>query len=541
MTPEQIAKLDREKRLEREKRINDFIKKIESSGFIINDYIKVTELTELVAKGEVGPVNQLNALVNLKKQIESFDVVKVSNDFRRDLRNQFDTLLNCMSKNTKAPAVSAINKNITETERFSKLISNVKTKAGILLAENRVESAVASREETYQKIQDLSNNTSLNAEQKMVEYKRLLNIYNGANLDTIKNAKRITDRGNKDISIDYIDDLIQDFNKIYQEVMIMNLDDDTKKAMIDNFSNISLLCTKYKAMISTFISHEQRSERLLRYLGIKFNEEMSKEKEEDKAPEIKEQEPVIENIFKINDVVYYNGKKESILPGNGTSTPSLDLEIGKEYKVENIEIVDGITYYKLDGIDGLYESSRFDSKNLAEEEIKVNEEIIEREAIPVTLETSSLNSDEIQSIEEPKNILIPEEEKPEETNGLNNNLGDRVISVKDAKFKGYGTLTWKIIALSGLVAGASLSMAPLALVSAIIWAYSEYRDRIDISKKEKFFPSIVKKLKAKIASANVDNEKTNELMQLITGVYEENKAQGLVRELAEEENKGMGI
>ena len=88
MTPEQIAKLDKEKRLEREKRISDFIKKIEASGFIIEDYIKVTELTELVAKGEVGPINQLNTLVNIKNQIDSLDIPKMSNDFRKDLRNE---------------------------------------------------------------------------------------------------------------------------------------------------------------------------------------------------------------------------------------------------------------------------------------------------------------------------------------------------------------------------------------------------------------------------------------------------------------------
>ncbi|MDD4706176.1 MAG: hypothetical protein PHS24_03070 [Bacilli bacterium] len=534
MTPEQIAKLDKEKRLEREKRISDFIKKIEASGFIIEDYIKVTELTELVAKGEVGPINQLNTLVNIKNQIDSLDIPKMSNDFRKDLRNEIDRLVNSMNKNTKAPTMSSIDKNITETERFNKLISNIKTKAGILLAENRVESAVASREETYRKIQDLSNDSSLNAEQKMVEYKRLLSIYNGANLDTIKNAKKITDRGNINITIAYIDDLMQDFNKIYQEVMLMNLDDDTKKAMIDNFSNIASMCNKYKAMVATYISHQQKNERILKDLGISFNKEISKEKEE-KASEVKEQEPAIESAFKINDIVYYNGKVESLL--SGSAATNLDLEKGKEYKVENIEIVNGITYYKLEGIDGLYESSRFDSKKLTEEETKVNEEIIEREVIPATLETNSLNSDEIHSNEEANN-LIPEENKSEETNDLNNDLGNKVISVKDGKFKGYGTLTWKLIALGGIAAGASIGVAPLALVSGFVWAYSEYRDRVDISKKEKFFPSIFNKFKTKIASSNVDKERAYELMQLIAGVDEKNKAQDLEQE---EQNKGMGI
>ena len=519
MTPEQIAKLDKEKSLEREKRINDFIKKIETSGFIIDDYVKVTELTELVAKGEVKPINQINDLINLKKQMDSFDVVKISKDFRKDLRNEIDSIVNSMSKNTKAPTISTIDGYITETERFNKLISNIKVKAGIVLAENRVESAVASREETYRKIQELSSNTSLNAEQKNIEWKRLLSIYNGANLDTIRNAKRITDRGSSNITVDYLDDLMKDFNKIYQEVMIMNLEDNTKKIMIDNFRNIASTFTKYQKMISIYISNQQKREKLLKYLGIKFNKEMSKEKEEVKDHEIKKQEPIIEDAFKINDTVYYNGKAESLTLG--PSATNLELEIGKEYKVENIVIKDGLTYFELEGINGLFESSRFDSKKLQDEEIKINEEIIEREVAPTTIETSSLNSDEIQLDEE-----------------IKNNLGNKVISVKEGQNPGYGTLTWKLVALAGIAAGASIGVAPIALVSAVIWAYSEYRDRVDISKKEKFFPSIFNKLKTKIESVDIDKEKVNELMQLISRVDEKNKAQGLEQE---EQNKGMGI
>ncbi|MFA6752926.1 MAG: hypothetical protein WCR93_01465 [Bacilli bacterium] len=551
MTPEQIAKLDKEKSLEREKRINDFIKKIETSGFIIDDYVKVTELTELVAKGEVKPINQINDLINLKKQMDSFDVVKISKDFRKDLRNEIDSIVNSMSKNTKAPTISTIDGNITETERFNKLISNIKVKAGIVLAENRVESAVASREETYRKIQELSSNTSLNAEQKNIEWKRLLSIYNGANLDTIRNAKRITDRGSSNITVDYLDDLMKDFNKIYQEVMIMNLEDNTKKIMIDNFRNIASTFTKYQKMISIYISNQQKREKLLKYLGIKFNKEMSKEKEEVKDHEIKKQEPIIEDAFKINDTVYYNGKAESLTLG--PSATNLELEIGKKYKVENVVIKDGLTYFELEGINGLFESSRFDSKKLKDEEIKINEEIIEREAAPTTIETSSLNSDEIQLDEEIKTNeeIIEKEVAPTtiETSSLNsdeiqldeeikNNLGNKVISVKEGQNPGYGTLTWKLVALAGIAAGASIGVAPIALVSAVIWAYSEYRDRVDISKKEKFFPSIFNKLKTKIESVDIDKEKANELMQLISGVDEKNKAQGLEQE---EQNKGMGI
>ena len=63
-----------------------------------------------------------------------------------------------------------------------------------------------------------------------------------------------------------------------------------------------------------------------------------------------------EELFHVGDVVIYNGKSESI---KGIGAPK-GLEIGKEYKVNNIVYINGLVYLALDGVRDVVDSAVFE-------------------------------------------------------------------------------------------------------------------------------------------------------------------------------------
>lgn len=63
-----------------------------------------------------------------------------------------------------------------------------------------------------------------------------------------------------------------------------------------------------------------------------------------------------EELFHVGDVVIYNGKSESV---KGIGAPK-GLEIGKEYKVNNIVYINGLVYLALDGVRDVVDSAVFE-------------------------------------------------------------------------------------------------------------------------------------------------------------------------------------
>ena len=53
----------------------------------------------------------------------------------------------------------------------------------------------------------------------------------------------------------------------------------------------------------------------------------------------------------------------------GETVPDTDiLEVGKNYTVEDVKIINGIQHYKLEGFDAMYDSSVFNIFDIVKEE-----------------------------------------------------------------------------------------------------------------------------------------------------------------------------
>ncbi len=493
-----LENMDKKQRYKRAEKIHSFIRSIENNGYIIDDFAKVTKLTEKIGNGDDTPITNFTTLMNLKVQLNSFDIDKLSNNFRDEIRLSLDEVTKLMKENTKAPLIVDQTNNLTEFDKFNRLLNQIKTSAGVLLDVNRVEEATQNRNKTYQKILDLSNNRELSPTKKMTEYKRLLHIYNGPNLDAIHAAKNITARGNISLTDEKINELVNDFNELYQEIMKMYLDDQTKKNMIDIFSKIAKICTKYKANLSKRSSYKKRYDKLSKELGVSSsfirNEEKTVEynteeiKVENEMPieetkqdfviDITQEEKSVEleevKVDKIeeenNDFeVRFTGKTQNTF---GTNIINInELEEGKTYVVEDVKVINGIQHYKLYGFDTLYDSSIFDQTKEFDD-----------------------NDFDIEINEPEKNVLDNSEE----------DIGLKAQVVKNVR-PGLGSELIKGVAITGLIA--AYYFPPVAFVSAAMWIYASLRDRYDIKKHNGLFKAIFSKL-----SNNVNNSKeiTNE-------------------------------
>lgn len=120
-----------------------------------------------------------------------------------------------------------------------------------------------------------------------------------------------------------------------------------------------------------------------------------------------------EELFHVGDVVIYNGKRES---RKDIGAPK-GLEIGKEYKVNNIVYINGLAYLDLDGVRDVVDSAVFEKlvkgkENPVEEkpEEKSKPADTQTEAKPKEPEKEQPESKE-KPQEEPQEKLSDEEEK----------------------------------------------------------------------------------------------------------------------------------
>lgn len=143
--------LEKKKRSERASKIHSFIKSIENNNYVIDDFTKVTKLTERIGSGDDTPITNFTTLMNLKHQLDSFDIENLSKDFRDEIRLALEEVSKYMKENTKAPEVVDERNNLTEIDKFNKLLNEVKVKAGIVLSVDRVKEAEENREKLIKK------------------------------------------------------------------------------------------------------------------------------------------------------------------------------------------------------------------------------------------------------------------------------------------------------------------------------------------------------------------------------------------------------
>ena len=112
-----------------------------------------------------------------------------------------------------------------------------------------------------------------------------------------------------------------------------------------------------------------------------------------------------EELFHVGDIVIYNGKSESI---KGIGAPK-GLEIGKEYKVNNIVYINGLVYLALDGVRDVVDSAVFEK--LVKGKENPVEEKPEEKSKPADTQTEAKPKEPEK--EEPESKEKPQEESQE--------------------------------------------------------------------------------------------------------------------------------
>jgi len=390
MKPEEYNKLNENERL---KNVMAFIDAIQANGYVVSDFERVTALADRVATGDKTPMDRLNALKGMEGLINNGE--KMSLGFRESMRGNLDALANIVGNrvvinNSNAEIKSADEERL---EEFNQRIEGLKETLGVSIALDRVQVAMDNRAKTKAAIDELgasarltpeqiadllpeqselARKAKLTPEQRMAEYRRLLFIYNGPNLDAIEKAKNIRGRSNSKAATDLFDvsfinglaGLVKELNSL---TMMMNFDDQTKKELIDQFAAINTTINAYRTEVVNFNNNKRAYENLLKELGIEkggkvpskpFAPPTPAPSPEPIAPApVPEPEPVLD----IPEFVYYNGKTSTSIPGTGGPN---GLVAGRQYKIKDVKVINGVTYYELDedGLFGLYDAGLFDEK-----------------------------------------------------------------------------------------------------------------------------------------------------------------------------------
>ena len=294
-------------------------------------------------------------------------------------------------------------------------------------------------------------------------------------------------------SIDKVNAFNADVKELYNFINGLNLNDDTRKALIDEFGVLRTKINDYRNYIANLQATGKKYDALLVEMNVvKTGKSVKKsevkaapiEKEEEKVEPVKvepvkAEEPVktekpkedevieIDNskLIAVGDIVTYNGKSPAIVD---IGAPE-GLVVGEEYKVEKLVIYKGLSYAKLEGVDKLVDISCLDKvmkKDMEEpsKEEKNNGEIKDGEAVPYRIE-------EIKE-EEPKTKV---EEKPAEVSDKSDEATDekekhdyKVKSVRKTVGK-YAPWVWRTAAIIGI----ALSTFTPAVVIAGGWLAAE--------------------------------------------------------------------
>lgn len=288
-------------------------------------------------------------------------------------------------------------------------------------------------------------------------------------------------------SIDKINAFNADVKELYNFINGLNLNDDTRKALIDEFGVLRTKINDYRNYIANLQATGKKYDALLAEMNVVKAGKSVKKSEVKAAPEEKKEEKVepvkgepvkaekpkedevieIDNskLIAVGDMVTYNGKSPAIVD---IGDPE-GLVVGQKYKVEKVVIYKGLSYAKLEGVDKLVDIVCLDKvmkKDIEEpsKEEKNNDEIKDGEPVPVKTE-------EIKE-EVPKTKV---EEKPAEVSDKSDEATDekekhdyKVKSVRKTVGK-YAPLVWRTAAIIGI----ALSTFTPAVVIAGGWLAAE--------------------------------------------------------------------
>lgn len=200
------------------------------------------------------------------------------------------------------------------------------------------------------------------------------------------------------------------YNKLINEMGIVKASAKTKsKEKLDSETDID---NGFAPLSGDTVEPKEKPQDEVKLEPPKLIETPTEEKPQDKpespasAEEPAEEEKFNEEeLFHVGDVVIYNGKSESV---KGIGAPK-GLEIGKEYKVNNIVYINGLVYLALDGVRDVVDSAVFEK--LVKGKENPVEEKPEEKSKPADTQTEA-KPKELEK-EEPESKEKPQEESQE--------------------------------------------------------------------------------------------------------------------------------
>lgn len=455
---------------------------IKSNMGSLMDYCKTRGIDRVKSNIELL-VRYDEELGNKEKATKDFYASIYSND-KSGILDRIEAIVNADTKyNIETDArYHGDNKPDNGKSIFTMKIEELKRKMGGDNVSSKLEKARKSLEDNYAAFrnltaEDLKSTKALKLREAIDQNRYYINQLEGM---SSKSSYSID-------SIDKVNAFNADVKELYNFINGLNLNDDSKKALIDEFGVLRTKINDYRNYIANLQATGKKYDALLAEMNVVKAGKSVKKSEVKAAPEEKKEEKVepvkgepvkaekpkedevieIDNskLIAVGDKVTYNGKSPAIAD---IGAPE-GLVVGQEYKVEKVVIYKGLSYAKLEGVDKLVDIVCLDKvmkKDMEEpsKEEKNNDEIKDGEPVPV--KTGKIKE------EVPKTKV---EEKPAEVSDKSDEATDekekhdyKVKSVRKTVGK-YAPWVWRTAAIIGI---ASSTFTP-AVVIAGGWLAAE--------------------------------------------------------------------
>lgn len=479
---------------------------IKSNMGSLMDYCKTRGLDRVKSNIELL-VRYDEELSNKENVTKDFYASVYSND-KSGILDRIEAIVNADTKyNVETDArYHGDNKPDNGKSIFTMKIEELKKKMGGDTISSKLEHARKSLEDNYVAFrnltaEDLKSTKALKLREAIDQNRYYINQLEGM---SSKNSYSID-------SIDMINAFNAEVKELYNFINGLNLNDDSKKALIDEFGALRTKINDYRNYIANLQATGKKYDALLAEMDVVKVGKSVKKSEGKAAPEEKKEEkvepkeevktgtePVKAEEYKkddkasqpekeevketdnnvllsVGDIVTYNGKSSSIAD---IGAPE-GLVVGQEYKVEKVVIYKGLSYAKLEGVDKLVdiicldkvmkkdieEPNKEDDKKTEEE--KNTDEMKVGEAVPFKIE--EINEGLEKKKEEPKEEPTTKvEEKPAEASDNSEKTDDekekhdyKVKSIRKTVGK-YVPWVWRTAAVIGI---ATSTFTPAVIIA----------------------------------------------------------------------------
>ena len=462
---------------------------IKSNMGSLMDYCKTRGLDRVKSNIELL-VRYDEELGNKEKVTKDFYASIYSND-KSGILDRIEAIVNADTKyNIETDArYHGDNKPDNGKSIFTMKIEELKRKMGGDTVSSKLEKARKSLEDNYAAFrnltaEDLKSTKALKLREAIDQNRYYINQLEGM---SSKNSYSID-------SIDRVNAFNADVKELYNFINGLNLNDDSKKALIDEFGVLRTKINDYRNYIANLQATGKKYDALLAEMNVekvgsakkKAGAENKKEetvKPNEEKPSVTETKPKNEepaqvklepvkseetrkeediDAFNSGDVVIFNGKSQSIAE---IGAPE-GLVAGKDYKVEKTVIYKGLSYAKLEGVDKLVDVVCLDKVMKKDMEEPSKEE---------------KNTDEIKVGEAEPFKIEEKEEKPAEVSGKSDEATEekdkhdyKVKSARKAS-SSFAPFGWRVAAIISLASSAvivSSTFTP-AIVIAGGWLAAE--------------------------------------------------------------------